>query len=349
MTEFRQGNIFEASAEALVNTVNTVGVMGKGVALQFKRAFADNHKEYIKAWKRGELEVGKVFVHHRNTLENPKYIINFPTKRHWRERSRLEYIQIGLDDLKHQIRHLGIQSIALPPLGCGNGGLDWNEVRPLIEAASNELPEVKFIVYEPRTVTEPAPLATQDSRPKLTPLRAALLKLFAAYEDLGESISRTEAQKIAYFLQSAGMEGLELSFTKGRYGPFAEVLNHVLRDLEGYYFKGYGDRTSDSRIRLMPGAAELAESFLENYPEIQESLEHTECLINGFESRYGMELLATVHWVAHHEQAEDFSSVVEAVERWSKYKKYAFAEDHLRIAWKHLLDKRWITEKSVAK
>ena len=164
MTEFRQGNIFEAPAEALVNTVNTVGVMGKGVALQFKRAFEDNFKDYAKACESGEIAVGRVFIHHRNTLENPRYIINFPTKRHWRERSRLEYIQTGLDDLVRQVQQLGIQSIALPPLGCGNGGLDWSEVRPLIEAASNKLPEVEFIVYEPRTITEPASLATQGPK-----------------------------------------------------------------------------------------------------------------------------------------------------------------------------------------
>jgi O-acetyl-ADP-ribose deacetylase (regulator of RNase III) len=348
VTEFRQGNIFEASAEALVNTVNTVGIMGKGVALQFRRAFPDNYKAYAKACKREEVEVGKVFVYHRSNLESPMYIFNFPTKRHWRERSRLEYVQMGLEDLVGQVRRLGIQSIALPPLGCGNGNLDWKEVRPLIEAASDELPEVEFIVYEPHTAEEPRTLAALGSRPKLTSVRAALLKLFAAYEALGESISKTEAQKLAYFLQSAGMEDLKVDFVKHKYGPYSEALNHVLEDLDGYYFEGYGDRTTGSRIQLVPDAAELADSFLNSHPEVKEPLERTECLISGFESRYGMELLATVHWVAHHEEVEDFDSAVEAIQLWNKRKKYAFAEEHLRIAWKRLLDEGWITQKSVA-
>ncbi len=153
--ELRRGDIFEAQAEALVNTVNTVGVMGKGVALQFKRVFPDNFRAYAEACKRDEVEVGKVFVFDRYTLENPRYIFNFPTKRHWRGRSRIEYIQTGLEDLVRQIRDLDIRSIALPPLGCGHGGLNWVEVRALIEEASDRLPEVKFLVYEPQEDADP--------------------------------------------------------------------------------------------------------------------------------------------------------------------------------------------------
>ena len=346
MTQLRRGDILEAQAEALVNTVNTVGVMGKGVALQFKRAFPDNYKAYAKACKRDEVEVGKVFVFDRNTLENPRYIINFPTKRHWRGRSKIEYIQTGLEDLVRQIRDLDIRSIALPPLGCGYGGLDWDEVRALIEEASGRLPDVEFFVYEPQEATEPKTLAAKEPKPKLTPARAALLKLFAAYEAWGDHIGRLEAQKIAYFLQSAGMD-LKLNFVKSQYGPHAEALNHVLKRLEGYYFKGYGDMSTSSRIQLMPEAAEMADSFLKDHPEVQEPIERTEQVVAGFESRYGMELLATVHWVARYEGAEDFDSVLETVRNWNQRKKYSFSEEHIRTAWEHLLEEGWISAKTL--
>lgn len=346
MIELRKDDILEAQAEALVNTVNTVGVMGKGVALQFKRAFPDNYKAYANACKRGEVEVGKVFVFDRNTLENPRYIINFPTKRHWRGRSKIEYIQTGLEDLVRQVRDLNIRSIALPPLGCGYGGLDWDEVRALIEEASSRLPDVEFFVYEPQEATAPKTLAAKEPRPKLTPARAALLKLFAAYEAWGDHIGRLEAQKIAYFLQNAGMD-LKLNFVKSQYGPHAETLNHVLKRLEGYYFKGYGDMSTSSRIRLVPETAEMADSYLEDHPEVQEPIKRTEQVVAGFESRYGMELLATVHWVACHEGAEDFDSVLKAIQSWSQHKKYGFAEEHIRTAWEHLLEEGWISAKTL--
>ena len=347
MIELRQGDILEAPAEALVNTVNTVGVMGKGVALQFKRAFPDNFKAYAKVCERRKIDIGRIFVYPRNTLENPRYIINFPTKHHWRERSRLKYIRLGLDDLVHQIRQLHIQSVALPPLGCGNGGLDWGEVRPLIESASDRLPKVEFIVYEPQVVKEPRLLAVKSQKPNLTLVRAALLKIFAAYEALDESIGRLEAQKLAYFLQSAGFVMPRVEFTKGKYGPYAEVLNKVLEDLEGYYFEGFGDRTTYSNMRLKSDVNQQVDSFLDDHPEAREYLNRTQSLISGFESPYGMELLATVHWVACHEGAEDFDSIIEAVQSWSKHKKYAFDEAHLRVAWEHLLDEGWITAKTL--
>ncbi len=154
MFKLLKGDLLEAQAEALVNTVNTKGVMGKGVALQFKRAFRENYKAYAAACERGEIEVGKIFVFDLGTLDHPRYIFNFPTKRHWRQRSRIEYVQTGLEDLVREVRVHDIQSIALPPLGCGYGGLDWDEVRVLIEEAANRLPEVEFLVYGPQETTE---------------------------------------------------------------------------------------------------------------------------------------------------------------------------------------------------
>jgi O-acetyl-ADP-ribose deacetylase (regulator of RNase III) len=149
MLEFKQGNLLEEDAEALVNAVNCVGVMGKGIALQFKQAFPENFQQYKKACDAKEVQPGRMFTVPTEKLFNPKYIINFPTKCHWRDKSKIEDIQTGLKALVAEVQQLGITSIAIPALGCGNGGLDWVEVKPLIESAFVELPEVRAMIFEP--------------------------------------------------------------------------------------------------------------------------------------------------------------------------------------------------------
>jgi O-acetyl-ADP-ribose deacetylase (regulator of RNase III) len=149
MITFAQGNLLDANAEALVNAVNTVGVMGKGIALMFKGAFPKNFGAYVAACKRGEVQVGRMLVSERQQLTGPKWIINFPTKKHWRNPSRIEWIEEGLADLKRVIVERNIRSIALPALGSGNGGLAWHDVRPRIETALGTLPDIDIIVYEP--------------------------------------------------------------------------------------------------------------------------------------------------------------------------------------------------------
>ena len=125
MIEYKTGNLLHEDAEALVNSVNCVGVMGRGIALQFKRAWPDNFRAYAAACRRGEVRPGRMFVFPTNQLDNPKYIINFPTKRHWRSKSRLEDIRAGLEALAQEIRQRKIRSVAVPPLGSGLGGLPW--------------------------------------------------------------------------------------------------------------------------------------------------------------------------------------------------------------------------------
>ncbi|MHA4809215.1 type II toxin-antitoxin system antitoxin DNA ADP-ribosyl glycohydrolase DarG [Flavitalea flava] len=148
MITFKTGNLLDAKVEALVNTVNTVGVMGKGIALQFKNAFPENFKAYRDAVKTDSVQLGMVFIVPVNPIGTVKFIINFPTKGHWRYPSKLAWIESGLKDLKIKIKENKIKSVALPLLGCGNGGLDWNQVRPLIEKEMNNL-EVEVIIYEP--------------------------------------------------------------------------------------------------------------------------------------------------------------------------------------------------------
>lgn len=149
MIRYTQGNLLDAPVEALVNTVNEMGVMGKGIALQFKSAFPDNTRLYAEACKNKELKVGKVFLTRNQTLLGPKWIVNFPTKQHWRNPSQLSWIRDGLEDLRKIILMHRIESIAIPPLGCGNGGLDWALVRPEMVSALGDLPDVDVVIYEP--------------------------------------------------------------------------------------------------------------------------------------------------------------------------------------------------------
>jgi O-acetyl-ADP-ribose deacetylase (regulator of RNase III) len=149
------GNLLDADVEGLVNTVNTVGVMGKGLALQFKRRFPSNFEVYAEACKRGEVQVGRMLVMETAQVMGPRFIINFPTKKHWQDPSRLEYVRAGLVALVSEVRTRGIRSIAVPPLGCGNGGLAWSEVRPLIDRAVTQLPEVRVLVFAPDDMQDP--------------------------------------------------------------------------------------------------------------------------------------------------------------------------------------------------
>ena len=154
MIEFKSGDILKDEADALVNTVNCVGVMGRGIALQFKEAFPENFKAYAAACQRGEVQPGRMFVFETGQLTPPRYIINFPTKRHWRGKSRYEDIEAGLRSLVSEVKRLGIRSIAVPPLGCGQGGLDWKKVRPMIEAAFAGAPDVRVMLFEPAGAPE---------------------------------------------------------------------------------------------------------------------------------------------------------------------------------------------------
>ncbi len=152
---YKQGSIFAETVDALVNPVNTVGVMGKGLALQFKKRYPLNFQIYREAYQKGELKVGKMLVTEIETetseLISPKYIINFPTKQHWRSKSKTEYIESGLEDLVQIIEDYNISSIALPALGCGWGGLKWEEVKVLIEEKLGAIAEeVDVVVFEPK-------------------------------------------------------------------------------------------------------------------------------------------------------------------------------------------------------
>ncbi len=338
MIEIVSGNLLEADVEALVNTVNCIGVMGKGIALQFKQAYPDNYKAYRSACDRKQLEPGKMLVVETGRLANPKYIINFPTKRHWRGKSKIEDVDSGLNALVAEIEARGITSVAIPPLGCGNGGLDWALVRSCIEGALSRLTRVKVLVFEPKGAPKAEAMPVATERPKLTRARAILIALLEDYAVPGYRLTMLEIQKLAYFLQVAD-EPMRLNFVKQKYGPYAENLHHVLQRLEGHYFRGYGDRSSDASIRLLPDAANEARHFLRDEMEAKDRLTTVARLIEGFETPYGLELLATVHWVAN-DVSDDptLASVVEGVHGWSERKRETFHANHIKKAWNRLND-----------
>ncbi|MBL8078257.1 MAG: macro domain-containing protein [Anaerolineales bacterium] len=343
MIKFMSGDLLRANVEALVNTVNTVGVMGKGIALQFKQAFPANFAAYEKAAKREEIIPGKMHVFETGQFTNPRYIINFPTKRHWRGKARLEDIEAGLQDLIRVIRERQIRSIAIPPLGCGFGGLDWNEVRPIILAALEKVSDVETWLYAPEGAPEAEKMAVGTSRPGLTVGRAALIELIEKYALPGYRLTQIEIQKLAYFLQAVG-EPLRLDYARNQFGPYAEKLHFVIQRLNGHYLSGYGDRSNASNIYLLPNAKEEAEQFLKDHPDTQERLEKVSNLIDGFETPYGMELLATVHWLAQEDPSvkNDYKAAVHGFESWNQRKREHFKPEHIKTAWERLKQQGWI-------
>lgn len=341
--EHRKGDLLAADAEALVNTVNTVGVMGKGVALQFRKAFPDNYEAYRRACKAGEVVPGRMFVFERGQLTGPRLIINFPTKRHWKGKARIEDIRTGLVDLIDVLRRFDVQSIAIPPLGCGNGGLRWSEVRPMIEAALAEVESVTALLYEPSGAPAVHSQRVATMRPSLTRVRADLIAAFDSYlRDPSATLTKLVAQKLAYLLQTAG-EPLKLDFVKGKYGPYAENLNHALQDLEGHYIVGCGDRTGKADIRLKDAAAVEAKDHLAGVEGAGQRLNRVSQLIQGFESPFGLELLTTVHWAAVRDGATTPAGALAIVADWTPRKREVFQERDVAIAWDRLEREGWLS------
>ena len=331
MIEWKTGNLFDEEAEALVNTVNCVGVMGRGIALQFKKRYPDNFSGYAKACKLKEVQPGRMFVFDTGLCINPRYIINFPTKRHWRGKSRLEDIELGLDDLLEVILARNIESVALPPLGAGLGGLDWSDVRALIEQKLTKT-DVRVIVFEPLEKSMGIGQSASKDVPKMTPGRAALVGLIDRYLRglLDPTISLLELHKLMYFMQESG-EPLHLKYTKAHYGPYAENLRHVLNAIEGHMITGYADGGDDPEktLELVPGALSDANGFLAERQDSLRRFDRVCQLVQSFESAFGLELLATVHWVVTREKASD--DVFDRVQAWNSGKK-KFSERQVDIA-----------------
>jgi O-acetyl-ADP-ribose deacetylase (regulator of RNase III) len=337
MIEFKIGDLLKSNAEALVNTVNTVGVMGKGIALQFKDAFWHNNKVYVDACKKKELEPGKLLsVWDENLLYGKKLIINFPTKTHWRQPSKYEYIQKGLVTLKEEIKNKNIQSIAIPPLGAGNGGLDWSVVKQMIVEALSDLP-IDVQIFEPNAAIKEI-LQKQETTKiiELTPARAALLYCLFAFESFGEYSSLFAANKLAYFLQRMG-QNLRLEFRAGHYGPYAVGVEKVLYHLNGTYLKGLeqGQAKPFETLKLNYEKWEDVNDYVKkmNAPD-RNRLHQLLVFLKNFTSELSLEILASVDFILCGHPEYSVEQVVDAL--WTKRKRELFRKESIEKAYCHL-------------
>ncbi|MGV9374263.1 type II toxin-antitoxin system antitoxin DNA ADP-ribosyl glycohydrolase DarG [Nonomuraea sp. NPDC003707] len=343
------GNLLRDDAQVLVNTVNLVGVMGKGIALQFKRAFPEVFATYAEACARGELRPGKIFP--VRLAGTDRWVLNFPTKRHWRQRSRLDDIVAGLDDLARLLVDLEIRSVAVPPLGCGNGGLQWSVVRPLILEKLGSL-DVDVRLYGLGT-PHPRDMVTGADQPHLTPARSRLIATLSRYVALAfESgvsmtprLSLLEAHKIPYLVQCAGLD-LGLRFTPHIYGPFSVRLNQELAAMEGHYLLGYGDGTLGARavLQVQPEAAAAAEAAVAEDLAFERAWESVRRAVVGYEYPEGMELLATVQYLASKSGVvADHGALVSEMAAWSSRKQRLFTPSDIGGAFNRLCESGLLT------
>jgi O-acetyl-ADP-ribose deacetylase (regulator of RNase III) len=342
MIHLLQGSLFDTDAEAWVNTVNTVGVMGKGIALQFKERFPRNFELYEAACKRGELRTGQLLMTETGLLGPPRFIINFPTKAHWREKSRLSYIEEGMAALAQLVQQFHIQSIALPPLGCGNGGLDWKLVRPVIEAHLAPLDTLNAYLFEPSGQAYQAPRKRQNAAPALTPTRAMILHSLYRYQQKGYEITLLEIQKLVYFLQRLGVDFGRLSFERGPYGPYAQALQHAIHDLDGHYLDGmkYGDARPNDPITLRREHLPAIHAYVEQHFSDQEktALATIDRLINGFETPLGLETLSTLDFLIQEQPSlrRNPEALAQQVHGWSQRKAALIKPYYLQVSLQRL-------------
>ncbi|WP_257657878.1 type II toxin-antitoxin system antitoxin DNA ADP-ribosyl glycohydrolase DarG [Parapedobacter lycopersici] len=337
MIKYLKGNILESDAEALVNTVNTVGVMGKGIALQFKKAFPSNFKAYAEACKNGEVEIGKLLVTHDSNLDaGEKLIINFPTKKDWRRPSEYSFIEVGLDKLVSTINEYNIRSIAIPPLGAGNGGLEWENVKRIIEVKLGHL-DTDIYVFEPTTQIKEY---LKKERTKLTAARALLLYVLYDLVKNGEYVSEFSCEKVCYFLQRFGAKKyFKLDFQPNFYGPYSGKVRHVLYALNGSYIMGYSDKDKKAfePLTLVADGYETVKSYIESRPELLEIAKKTMRFLEGFYSDFGLELLSSIDYIVKKERTFEKQVVQAYLESWSQRKRSMFSnERYFDISLNHL-------------
>ncbi len=337
-----KGNLLEAGTQALVNTVNTVGVMGKGIALQFKETFPHNFKIYLAACKDGSIKPGKLLAVKDQTLEGEKIIINFPTKTEWFKKSQYDYIESGLQDLANIIKEQNIKSVAVPPLGCGNGGLKWEKVKPMIEKYLGNLEDVDILVYEPNEQVKDI-LKAQDAKKevKLTPAKAMLLYAMYYYDSLGEDTSLFIANKLAYFLQRLGDPSLKsLRFTAHHYGPYTVQVDHLVHALNGKYIKGLEQMEAKAfePLELQYDRLQEVSDYVKKELSSKQRgiIKQLTKLIDGFQSALAIEILASVDFIKKQNPNISKEDAIGRIKNWSERKRRLFLDRYLDIAWDHL-------------
>jgi O-acetyl-ADP-ribose deacetylase (regulator of RNase III) len=321
MITYIKGDILDSIAPALVNTVNTVGVMGKGIALQFKKAFPNNFHAYSQACKTGDIAIGKLFLSKdSNLVTGEKLIINFPTKTDWRKASEYSYIEAGLKDLIRIISENNIKTIALPPLGAGNGGLEWERVKKIIEKTLSSLIDVEILVYEP---TNQIKEHLKKERVKLTDARALLLAVLYDLVKNGEYVSEFSSEKVCYFMQRFGAEQyFKLKFEPNFYGPYSGKVRYILNALNGSYIMGYSDMNKRpfDPLLLIGDGYDVVTDYINNNSILKEIVEKTTDFLTGFYSDFALELLSSVDYIACHEVTFDKQIIRNKLNKWSDRK-----------------------------
>jgi O-acetyl-ADP-ribose deacetylase (regulator of RNase III) len=337
MIEYTTGNLLEADTEALVNTVNTVGVMGKGIALQFAKRYKENLRVYQAACKSGTLVPGTMLVVRDHDLHGERIILNFPTKKDFKHKSKYEYIETGLAALVQVIQEHGIRSIAIPPLGCGNGGLDWEVVKPMIERHLSTV-DTEVVVYEPsarvRSILREAPI--RDAR--LTPARTVLLSALFQYERTGGFSNLFVANKLAYFLQRMGDTSLRLNFEAARYGPYTDAVGHMLYNVNGAFLSGLEQKAARPFDDIQLNYQRKPDIDKDLKPEQRMRLERLQALIEGFHATADLELLSSVAFILERKPGASAQEVVEAMANWSKRKEDLADPAKVAAAMQHLQD-----------
>lgn len=337
MIKYITGNILESNAEALINTVNTVGVMGKGIALQFKKAFHNNYKAYVDACKKNEIDVGKLLVvKDSNISTGEKYIINFPTKKDWRKPAEYTFIDAGMDDLIRVIGELQIKSIAIPPLGAGNGGLEWEKVKKIIEKKLGNL-EIEVIVYEP---SQHIKEQLKKERVKLTDARALLIYVLFDLVRNGEYVSEFSSEKTCYFLQRFGAKKyFNLDFSPNFYGPYSGKVRFVLNVLNGSYIMGYSDMNKKpfEPLMLISDSYEDVKKHVENNSDLQQIAQKTIDFLTGFYSDFALELLSSIDFITTNKNSFDTNVIIEQLEKWNDRKRSLFNNPkYIEVSVRHL-------------
>lgn len=336
MIDYKVGNILNDEADILVNTVNTVGVMGKGIAAAFKKSFPANFKAYAEEVKEGRFQVGRVMFFPTGML-HPKYVVNFPTKKDWKHPSKMAYVEEGLKDLVAKLKNIDdARSIAIPPLGCGNGRLDWNDVKPVMLRYLQDLPsDWKVTIYEPGFKDQKQ--VVKKELP-LTNARAMFISLLSNYRILGNDINLLVAHKMAYLLQRMG-EPLRLNFEKGPYGPYAHNLTFLLQKLNGAYlwYKEEENKPTTS-IRLEESKLEEVEAYLEAHISTEQAdrLQRVSAMIEGLESPYGLELLGTVDYIMQGSDLRDLEGIIAGIHHWTDRKREIMKPHHIKVAYERV-------------
>lgn len=347
MIKFVNGDIFKSEAQTLVNTVNCVGVMGKGLAKEFKDRFPEMNRQYVAACKRGEVRSGHPFLYRDLT----RVILCFPTKDNWKGPSKYEFVEAGLDTIAAKYPQWGITSMAIPPLGCGLGGLDWKKVRSLIEKYLGSLP-IPIDVYEPGPVG--AKLTTPVRKAPVT--RVKMTESLALTGELiirarkrlpaSKPLGRLLVQKLAYFAQSAGAS-LKLKFQKHNFGPYDYNLNHLIERLEGLYVRDISATYARSDLQILDedswqrAISELKGQMLASVAALDASID----LLSTADLEEA-ELLSTTYfaWNALLASGElgTVAEIDDFIQCWSAQKKEKFGPRDIKRAVEYLAERGWM-------